>query len=339
MHKLEQNFAEFTLAGTDASVANALRRVIIAEVPCLAIAQVDVLENTSVLPDEFLAQRLGLIPIRYTDESRDIDKVFALDDPYSTDEVDEVQIVLNVRNDGSAKRVVTSRDLKIVPKQVSHQHLEIAHTASAAEEAALKFREDDGTEVPARIVICKLGPHQHVSVQCTARLGIGKLHAKWSPAVVAMKYEVEIRVNDEAVDQLTLEQRDEFVKAVAPNLLNMTEDGRIVVDDLSAAKNVDEIMRIAREMAKNPAEPLVDAREIPDRFIFEVETNGSLSAHQVVRSALRRLQAKLGEVRREIVTVSESTEGLGRDDDASGIVSSRSGAGSVSQWSEGGEYP
>lgn len=60
---LKDDFMEFMLSDTDASVANALRRTIIADIPTLAIDLVEIENNTSVLTDEFLAHRLGLIPL------------------------------------------------------------------------------------------------------------------------------------------------------------------------------------------------------------------------------------------------------------------------------------
>ena len=61
--KLDEEEIIFDLIGVDAPLANALRRILIAEVPTMAIEKVDMWQNTSVIPDENLAHRLGLVPI------------------------------------------------------------------------------------------------------------------------------------------------------------------------------------------------------------------------------------------------------------------------------------
>ncbi len=73
---LEENNEKLVveLKNTSPSFANALRRIIISEVPVLAIEEVEVIENNSALQDELLANRLGLIPLKYP-----VDKVEKLD--------------------------------------------------------------------------------------------------------------------------------------------------------------------------------------------------------------------------------------------------------------------
>ena len=58
-----QELLEMELVGIDAATANALRRIIIAEIPTMALHKVLMYQNTSVVPDELLVHRLGLIPI------------------------------------------------------------------------------------------------------------------------------------------------------------------------------------------------------------------------------------------------------------------------------------
>jgi DNA-directed RNA polymerase I and III subunit RPAC1 len=63
---LELNDEEivFDLIGAEPPLANALRRILIAEIPTIAIEKVNMWQNTSVIPDENLAHRVGLIPIK-----------------------------------------------------------------------------------------------------------------------------------------------------------------------------------------------------------------------------------------------------------------------------------
>ena len=60
----QENTISFLLKGINPVLANTLRRLIINEVPVLAIEDVEIVKNSSALYDETIAHRLGLIPIR-----------------------------------------------------------------------------------------------------------------------------------------------------------------------------------------------------------------------------------------------------------------------------------
>jgi DNA-directed RNA polymerase II subunit RPB3 len=68
--ELDEQHAAFILEGIELGLANSLRRTMIADLTTIAIHSVEFEENTSVLPDEMIAHRLGLIPLI----SEDLDK-------------------------------------------------------------------------------------------------------------------------------------------------------------------------------------------------------------------------------------------------------------------------
>ncbi|MEM5828258.1 MAG: DNA-directed RNA polymerase subunit D, partial [Candidatus Aenigmatarchaeota archaeon] len=64
---LEKNSDEIKIKVTNITpgMAAMIRRSIIAEIPTMAIEWVDFFKNDSVLPDEIVAHRLGLIPLSF----------------------------------------------------------------------------------------------------------------------------------------------------------------------------------------------------------------------------------------------------------------------------------
>lgn len=58
-----QETIEFDLINIDCTFANAIRRILLAEVPSIAIDRVYLYQNTSVIPDETFCHRLGLLPL------------------------------------------------------------------------------------------------------------------------------------------------------------------------------------------------------------------------------------------------------------------------------------
>jgi DNA-directed RNA polymerase subunit D len=132
---------------------NAIRRLSINEVPTLAIDDVVILDNSSVMHDEALAHRLGLIPLR-TDLHR---FVLSSDcDCNSTLGCTRCRVLLSMDSEANDKtKVVTSGDL-------------------VSEDEVVK---PISTEIP----IIVLAPAQKIKFEAYARLGFGKDHAKWQP--------------------------------------------------------------------------------------------------------------------------------------------------------------
>jgi DNA-directed RNA polymerase subunit D len=162
------------LKGVPMQYANALRRICLNGVPIFAIDTVDIIENTSVLPDEGLAHRLGLIPIS-TDLSRFNEPSKCDCDGESGCSNCKVMLVLDTE-ESDVTRTVFSNELS---------------------------SEDDSIKpVSDKISIIQLAPGQRVKIECYARLGRGTDHAKWNSANISTLIESEDK-KDESV--LTVE--------------------------------------------------------------------------------------------------------------------------------------
>ena len=134
------------LKGVSSHYANALRRICLNGIPVFAIDTVDIIENSSVLPDEGIAHTLGLIPLKTELDGAD-------------ESNSRVMLVLDSEATENTK-VVTSAELESkdqVVKPISNQ-----------------------------IPIIHLAPGQRIKLEAYARLGRGTEHSKWNSANVSI---------------------------------------------------------------------------------------------------------------------------------------------------------
>ena len=134
------------LKGISLHYANALRRICLNGVPVFAIDTVDIIENSSVLPDEGIAHTLGMIPLK-----TELD---------GSDETNSrVMLVLDSEATENTK-VVTSAELESKDQVVK--------------------------PISDKIPIIHLAPGQRIKLNAYARLGRGTEHAKWNSANVSI---------------------------------------------------------------------------------------------------------------------------------------------------------
>ena len=148
----EQNVS-VKIKGVPLQYTNALRRICLNGVPIYAVESVDILENSSVLADEGIAHRIGLIPLK-TDLSASKDG----------NENDKIMLTLD-SGVSDETRTILSGELK----------------------------SQDNSVVPTSndIPIVTLAPGQSIKFEAYARLGKGTEHARWNSANVATLTETE----------------------------------------------------------------------------------------------------------------------------------------------------
>ncbi|MCJ1459795.1 45 kDa subunit of RNA polymerase II [Mycoblastus sanguinarius] len=163
---------DFTLSNVDLAFANSLRRTILAEVPTMAIDLVEIEANTSVLADEFIAHRLGLIPLN----SKQIEDVLYTRDCDCDQYCEHCSVTLTM-----AARCTSDEIMKVYARDL------VVGEPRPNEWVGNPVITD---EAGYGAVICKLRKGQEVRMKCVAKKGIAKEHSKWAPtAAVGFEYD------------------------------------------------------------------------------------------------------------------------------------------------------
>jgi len=154
--RLSDDYLEARLEGCSEALVNAIRRTILEEVPTLAIHEVFVFENSSQMFDEVLSNRLGLIPLR-TPPGKYL--------PMDSKECQQ----------GSSEKCFTSLSLDV----------SAGDSPITVYSKDLVCRDEEVYPVYSNIPITRLPPGGKLRLEAIARLGRGKMHAKWQPASLA----------------------------------------------------------------------------------------------------------------------------------------------------------
>ena len=155
----------FIIKDTTPAFANTLRRIMIEEVPTMAIEDVEFRKNNSILYDEMIAHRLGLIPLKTDLKSYNLPEK------------------CKCKGEGCARC-----QLKLTLKAIKGSGMVYA--------SELKSKDPEVKPVYPKMPIVKLLKGQSLELEATAVLGKGKEHTKWCPCLAYYKHKPIIEIGN-----------------------------------------------------------------------------------------------------------------------------------------------
>ncbi|KAG8864538.1 45 kDa subunit of RNA polymerase II [Tulasnella sp. 330] len=263
IRELTRDSVNFVLEGVDLAFANSLRRVMMADLATVAIDIVEIEHNSSVLADEFIAHRLGQIPLISTE----CDNLMRYTKDCScSSHCKQCSVLLTLDISCNTDDTVA----------VTSQHLDQSNDfpyddGAMMDNETLDQRDPNfGSPLVTRqaseepILIAKIRKGQRIRARCIAKKGIAKEHAKWSPcSAVSFEYDPHNK----------LRHTSYWYESDAKSEWPISANGR-------------------EEEAPQDDQPF-DFNAKPEKFYFEVETTGSLSPKEVVMKGMEELTKKL----------------------------------------------
>ncbi|MFH2020700.1 MAG: DNA-directed RNA polymerase subunit D [archaeon] len=167
MSKLEvvsdkNNKMTFLLKNSSPAYSNALRRIMLTEVPVMAIEEVEISKNSSAMYDEVLAHRLGLLPLTTDLDSYEL--------PTGPEDIEsrKAKCTLTLTLKEKGPKTVYASDMKTGDPKVK--------------------------PVFPKMQLVKLLKEQEIELIAVAVLGRGSNHAKFSPGHIWYNYDRKLKI-------------------------------------------------------------------------------------------------------------------------------------------------
>ncbi len=249
------------IQGADVPYMNALRRLAISEVPSMAIDEIVIIENSSILQDEIISHRLGLIPLKTDLDGYNLPEECPCKSEFGCN-LCRVTLTLDVEAK-SGPRTVYSGDLVSENPNI--------------------------LPVGDKIPILKLAKEQKIKLEAYARLGKGKNHAKWQPVSMCtykcfpkIEFSKKCDVCGKCVD-------------TCPRKVLVKTGNKIEIRDLTTCTLCQDCVETCPQ---NP--PAIEVSGEEDAFIFNLESTNALPPERIMNEAIRILDKQLKELESQI---------------------------------------
>lgn len=264
----------FEIQDVDLSIVNALRRIVLSEIPNVALMfdplsdnnpDITIKSNTSALHNEFLGHRISLVPLCLSEEE------------IETFQRDDYKFVIKVKNTTTETISVTTEHIQVYDKNDKKYD---------AEFHARVFPKNAVTQ--DHVLIVKLRPNlidkeygEEVDIKFYANKNIAKEHSRWSPVSCCSHWHKV----DEAKAQEALHAK--LAKLVDAKGSPLTDDERS-----KATHQFNTLERYRHFVVNKYGEP--------SHFHFQIESECAMTPVFIFKKAIDVLHLKLNDFKKAV---------------------------------------
>ena len=263
---MRNNELVFEISNIDLSFVNALRRIILSEIPSIAFrtepydkSMVKIINNTSNLHNEFIVHRIGMIPIHIKD--------------VETFDIINYKFVLNVKNTTHTTIDVTTKDINVL-KLNNGEFIPVGKDIRDS-----FFPPDPLTK--DHILIMRLKPDntgknegEHLHFEATASKSNGNENARWSVVSQAsFQYKIDPKKAEVALQEYLQKHQNKKGSNLSDN-------------EIETLKNRFRLTFADRYYHTNE-------RLEPDEFIMTIESIGVMNPKDIFKQSIHILSDKL----------------------------------------------
>ncbi len=260
LEKNDRKFG-FVIEGLSIEMANALRRIILSEIPVMAVDEVIILKNDSPLYDEIISHRLGLIPL-----TTDLE-VYKL--PRECEcggygcSLCQVSLTCEVSNATNAPLEIYSGDLKSNDPKI--------------------------VPVDPNIPIVKIDKNDKLILEAYATLGLSKKHVKWQAVSnIFYRFYPEIEFDDSKCVKCPDKC---IVSKMCPEKLYDFSDKKVpkLVEDYW------KMCTLCNSCQNDCPEKAIKVGSKENTYIFSIESDGVLPFETIIKKTFEIFLEKIDE--------------------------------------------
>ena len=269
----------------------------VSEVATLAIDSITIEENTSPLFDEFIAHRMGLLPIICT-QLDSLEPRYRCKCQLGCSKCTRT-LSLNVFNSSDSPLNVTTNDLVGGTQDIYPVH---------SDKNPLSAHPQHQTALQA-VVIAKLAPGQTLRMSCIASKSIGKEHAKFIPGHIKMFPLPKITLNQAILSAgkgMGSEQRKELASVCPTNAITYKKDtDSVEIENALACVQCMECMKTAENLGALDG---IIVEEDESVFFYTIESFGQLTPIEILKQGLQNYKTKIDAITQDIIGVQRNQQ-------------------------------